>query len=81
MTIEELDNYLGARGMQLDYVRSRSGYRWLVSQASDAARVCEGHDPDVPTMVGHILATPLPDTDVLIGQLLFDFGPAVLSSS
>jgi hypothetical protein len=80
MTVEELDNYLGARGMQLDYVHSRTGYHWLVSQANDATRVCEGHDPDVPTMVGHILATPLPDSEVLIGQLPFDFGQAVLSS-
>jgi hypothetical protein len=77
MTIEELDNFLGMRGMQLAFVRFHNGYRWLISQTSDAAHVCGGNSPDARSMIHHILATPLPDSDVLIGQIPFDFGPVV----
>jgi hypothetical protein len=75
MTVEELDNFLGTRGLQLAYVRFRDGYRWLVSQAGDGTHVCGGNSPDRQAMIRHILATPLPESGILIGQLPFDFGP------
>ena len=78
MSIEELDNFLGRRGMYLSYVRRSFGYHWVVNrQGEQAAEVTVGAgiDPDEGRMIGHILATPLPESGVLIGQLPFDFGP------
>jgi hypothetical protein len=81
MTIDELDNYLGTRGMQLGYVRRVPGYHWVVNQVSDDVQVCEGIDIDERAMIGHILGTPLPRSQVLIGQMPFDFGPAGLPAA
>ena len=77
MSIEELDNYLAARGLQLAYVRRSYGYQWVVNRASEQVEevtVGVGIDPDEARMIGHILATPLPESGILIGQLPFEFG-------
>ena len=70
----ESDNYLAAHGLQLDYIREHDGFHWLASRSADEVHVGSGKDSDEAAMIAHVLATPLAESDVLIGQTLFDFG-------
>ena len=69
MTMHELEDYLTACGLQLDYARAYNGYRWLVRRRVDALPVGQGSDSDETMMIAHILGTPYQGSGALLGQV------------
>jgi hypothetical protein len=72
MTLEDLDGYLEAHGLLLDFIYEQDRYHWTVSRSADEVTVGEGVDPNEAAMIAHVLRTPAVGSGVLVSQLAMD---------